>query len=490
MKNKIIKLISLILLITMIFNINMKDVSALRCEWKVYPTYIAQSDKDGQQYLYSTLIDSYTLKYLGDGRFKLMYDENTYGDFIHNPVLGDLIEMSNECPSYMSVKKGKNISISDKATFVEYLKTKQYLQQEQNKNFYDSLLVDTIMSNVQSTYPVKEKNRLNNAGMTDDEIKEKLGIDTSEKGFDKDYFNLTKDIWYSAAKKNITGNKIDSSEILRPKNDNSQTENKGKYNELKYQKAFKSWFEIVSRWVLEESGIEVFKEYYKLAYGAELSESQLENNLSIFSSIEQIEEKESELNNLKNNKCLAICTAEGTAQNQCMNGAGYKTCVSAQQNCKNISSASAQEACLKQQMGDDLYNTFQTSYNDRINELNGKIKKAKSELKTALSHIGAPDLDIRFERYKLVCEDISFLHKLYMVLRIMAPVLVILFGTIDFAKAVVAGDEKKMQESRKKFPKRVVLLVLFILVPIIIEILIDLFSISDTSIMRCVINGV
>ena len=41
------------------------------------------------------------------------------------------------------------------------------------------------------------------------------------------------------------------------------------------------------------------------------------------------------------------------------------------------------------------------------------------------------------------------------ILQIAVPIGLILFGTIDMAKAVIAGDEKKMKEAQKPFIKRI-----------------------------------
>ena len=51
-----------------------------------------------------------------------------------------------------------------------------------------------------------------------------------------------------------------------------------------------------------------------------------------------------------------------------------------------------------------------------------------------------------------------------------------------------------MEKSKKKFPKRLILLVLFVLVPIIIKIILNLFSESTgiktgIDLMRCIVLG-
>lgn len=54
-------------------------------------------------------------------------------------------------------------------------------------------------------------------------------------------------------------------------------------------------------------------------------------------------------------------------------------------------------------------------------------------------------------------------------LQIIVPIALILWGTIDIGKAVIAGDEKKMKEAQKPFIKRVIAAVLVFLVPFIVS---------------------
>ena len=79
-----------------------------------------------------------------------------------------------------------------------------------------------------------------------------------------------------------------------------------------------------------------------------------------------------------------------------------------------------------------------------------------------------------------------------MIIIIVAPILVIVFGTLDFGKAVIAGDEEKMKKAWKKFPKRILAVVLLILVPMLINLILSLATdttAGDTSLMYCIIRG-
>ena len=69
---------------------------------------------------------------------------------------------------------------------------------------------------------------------------------------------------------------------------------------------------------------------------------------------------------------------------------------------------------------------------------------------------------LKQDKEKFKCSDVKHLTSIWMFLRILTPFLVVLFGTLDFFKAMAAGDEKKMKESRGKFIKRLIAFFLFI----------------------------
>lgn len=70
------------------------------------------------------------------------------------------------------------------------------------------------------------------------------------------------------------------------------------------------------------------------------------------------------------------------------------------------------------------------------------------------------------------------------ILQIAVPIGLILFGTIDMAKAVIAGDEKKMKEAQKPFVKRIVSAVIVFLIPFIVNVVVG-FVTSNTEYKGC-----
>lgn len=67
------------------------------------------------------------------------------------------------------------------------------------------------------------------------------------------------------------------------------------------------------------------------------------------------------------------------------------------------------------------------------------------------------------------------------VIQIAAPIALIIWGSIDFLKAVIAGDEKAMQQKRKPFIQRLISAVLVFLVPWILVTVLDAITTNDAN---------
>lgn len=66
-------------------------------------------------------------------------------------------------------------------------------------------------------------------------------------------------------------------------------------------------------------------------------------------------------------------------------------------------------------------------------------------------------------------------------LQILIPVALILWGTIDMGKAVIAGDEKKIKEAQKPFVKRLISAVIIFLIPFILNLVIGLVASGNNA---------
>ena len=69
--------------------------------------------------------------------------------------------------------------------------------------------------------------------------------------------------------------------------------------------------------------------------------------------------------------------------------------------------------------------------------------------------------------------------KVVTILQIAAPIALIIWGTIDLLKGIIAGDEKKISAAKKPFIQRLISAVIIFLIPWIVNWAIDLF-VSDT----------
>ena len=78
------------------------------------------------------------------------------------------------------------------------------------------------------------------------------------------------------------------------------------------------------------------------------------------------------------------------------------------------------------------------------------------------------------------CEELlpseltEMFSNLLMFVRVLVPMLLIVFGIIDFGTAVFAGDEEKMKKSQEKFIKRLIIGAVIFLIPSIIKIFLSL----------------
>ena len=94
--------------------------------------------------------------------------------------------------------------------------------------------------------------------------------------------------------------------------------------------------------------------------------------------------------------------------------------------------------------------------------------------------------------YNLTCDDVDYLHTIWIIIWILSPILVIVFGSMDIFKAVISGDVKKIEEYRGKIPKRIISALVVAFIPTIISVAVGFSTndnVKDTSLMYCIING-
>lgn len=70
----------------------------------------------------------------------------------------------------------------------------------------------------------------------------------------------------------------------------------------------------------------------------------------------------------------------------------------------------------------------------------------------------------------------KIIREIFKWIQIAAPIMLIIFGILDFGKAVASGDNDAMKKAQSSFVKRVIVVVIIILLPFIMDLLISLLD--------------
>lgn len=84
-----------------------------------------------------------------------------------------------------------------------------------------------------------------------------------------------------------------------------------------------------------------------------------------------------------------------------------------------------------------------------------------------------------------IAEVVGLTKMVIKVLQLVVPIGLIIMGTIDMAKAVIAGDEKKMKEAQKPFIKRIIAAVIVFLIPIIVNMVLSFVTTGNSDWIDC-----
>ena len=84
-----------------------------------------------------------------------------------------------------------------------------------------------------------------------------------------------------------------------------------------------------------------------------------------------------------------------------------------------------------------------------------------------------------------VIQIVGLVKMVIRVLQIAVPIGLIVMGTIDMAKAVIAGDEKKMKEAQKPFIKRIIAAIIVFLIPIIVNMVLSFVTTGNSEWIDC-----
>lgn len=84
------------------------------------------------------------------------------------------------------------------------------------------------------------------------------------------------------------------------------------------------------------------------------------------------------------------------------------------------------------------------------------------------------------------------IHTVITLIKVVVPILLIIFGMLDLGKAVVASKEDEIKKGQNTFIKRVIAALIVFFVIQIVQILVRFASGNDTDVvncMNCFING-
>ena len=72
----------------------------------------------------------------------------------------------------------------------------------------------------------------------------------------------------------------------------------------------------------------------------------------------------------------------------------------------------------------------------------------------------------------------NVVHLIVVAIQVVVPILLIIWGMIDFAKAIMASDDENMKKAEKKLMIRLVLAIALFLIPTLVSVLLNIFGIT------------
>ena len=185
------------------------------------------------------------------------------------------------------------------------------------------------------------------------------------------------------------------------------------------------------------------------------------------------------------------CTFDSTT-NRCKTATDYKSKV-----CGDYSESDCPVNGRKDDLGDTcqikdgkcviLDNSSYTNANETLDRYGKTYEDSHNDSKYNRDSMDILDGDVT-----VACSDVKFLTGAWLLIRIASPFLVILFGSLDFFKAMIASDEKKMKEARGKFPKRIIAFFLLIILPFVVQFIfgnIGTYGSQNMCLVSCIVTN-
>lgn len=491
MKYKMKKLIIPTFIIIVSLFIKTNSIDALTCEYEMYP--INYKNMNGELLIIDSGIDSTAkLTYItnGDGNDEYSlehvatfggYDPHTFTENSFNKKVWE--DKNNvSCPYYISVKKNSAEVIPNESKFIE--EQNSFMNKSNRNKNYPMVLVKQDGKVVEEPLKTSLEESFKNWAQLSSKINSYMESNNcSNSSLNAESYNMTLATFTNYVnRKYESRNSKDQNMTETCWNARKDTVNASNllisyYNNINSSPAAKMNLENIS-----QTNYDKTKELISKVSGT-------------YSSEQRQSEVESEISKINADYCYLFCSTtacknkNATAQSECNKSceANIKPkCENAYNSCKAIQSVSDFDSCMTKNFANEglNYSEYASARSERLNQLN----QENGNLKTAITK----SLQIEFNPYKIQCDDVSMFHILWIIIVIIGPFLTILMGALDFGQAVISSNEEKIKKAWKRFPKRLLTLIILILTPIIISIVVSFSqdeNSKDTSLMYCIING-
>lgn len=145
----------------------------------------------------------------------------------------------------------------------------------------------------------------------------------------------------------------------------------------------------------------------------------------------------------------------------------YKSCPTAQFDGKHIYVDDCRANTGKQCVSSLSYDPVERA-------ANGSGKVSGKSLDELNSELVGEEKTTKSCKELLGDDIIEKIQEIVNIIRIMVPILLIVFGIIDFGKAIFVSDENEMKKSQSRFIRRLIVAIGFFLVPSILSILLNI----------------
>ena len=491
MNKKIYSILSALIIIFLCFIINIKHVFSLECVYGQAPVYYYLNG-NSINLLDTSKFDSmkmFGVKYSSNGKQYQIYEslnDSTFKDSNFNKTALE----NAKCPSYAYVSGTINRDIKEisaaelssyQSTYLsQYDKSKSIFGNNTSKISYPLYLISQDGVKTSQYFETAANYALNDytkyLNQYESQIKTNCNVSTITEIVNADYHGMrdTDFIAYATGKYGST-----------TKNEQDKNISESCWNSRStYVKIVNAAYHYAAIGFEDRRVADLGNYNNVLPY--------INKMVGEYDTASDIEEKTQQYEEESKDYCSLYCELdvcsnfEGDAYNSCMGtcDTNNNDCNKAFNECKSSTSKKL-NWCLKEKMGD-----YHTAREEKLESDKTEIDEANEMLSRTIDPV--KKFTNSYVSYELTCDDVEALHIVWVVLWIAAPVLLIIMGTLDFARAVIADDVEKMNKARKKFPKRVLAAIILALIPTIITLIVSIIPIEDvsnTNVMYCVIKG-